>query len=38
MDNHLPVVIFNLNTPGNIQKVVTGGRVGTLITSAARQQ
>lgn len=38
MDNHLPVVIFNLNTPGNIQKVVTGGRVGTLITSTPRPQ
>jgi uridylate kinase len=33
MDNHLPVVIFNMNTPGNIRKVVTGERVGTVITN-----
>ena len=31
MDNKLPLSVFNLNQPGNIQKVVCGESVGTLI-------
>jgi len=31
MDNHLPLVVFNLKKNGNIFKVVCGERVGTLI-------
>jgi len=31
-DNRLPVVVFNLNVPGNIWRAARGGRVGTLIT------
>ena len=31
MDNHIPIVVFNLNTAGNIMKVVTGEQVGTTI-------
>ena len=31
MDNHIPLVVFNLNTPGNIMKVVKGHEVGTTI-------
>ena len=31
MDNHIPLVVFNLNTPGNIMKVVKGQEVGTTI-------
>lgn len=31
MDNHIPIVVFNLNTAGNIMKVVTGEEVGTTI-------
>ena len=30
-DNALPVVVFNLNVPGNIMRVATGETVGTLI-------
>lgn len=30
-DNRLPVVVFNLNVPGNILRVVEGEPVGTLI-------
>lgn len=30
-DNRLPVVVFNLNVPGNILRVVQGEPVGTLI-------
>jgi len=30
-DNSLAVVVFNLNTPGNIMRIATGENVGTLI-------
>jgi uridylate kinase len=30
-DNKLPIVVFNLNTPGNIMRVSMGETVGTLI-------
>jgi len=32
MDNSLPIIIFNLNVPGNIKKIVLGESVGTLVT------
>ena len=31
MDNELPIVVFNMNTKGNILKAVTGKKIGTLI-------
>jgi uridylate kinase len=31
-ENNLPIVIFNLNQPGNIRRVVLGERVGSLVT------
>jgi uridylate kinase len=31
-DNRLPIVVFNLNTPGNIMRMATGEEVGTLIS------
>ena len=30
-DNNLPIIIFNLNQRGNIQRVVIGERVGSLV-------
>jgi uridylate kinase len=30
-DNRLPVIVFNLNTPGNIMRMAMGERVGTVI-------
>ena len=33
MENDLPIVVFDLNTPDNITKVATGEPVGTIITS-----
>ena len=33
MDNHLPLVVFNLANKGNIKKVVCGEVVGTKITN-----
>lgn len=34
MDNKLPICVFNMNTPGNIQRVVQGERVGTVVEAA----
>ena len=31
MENKLPIIVFNMNTPGNLRKVVCGERVGTLV-------
>ena len=33
MDNKLPIVVFNLKTPGNIRRVVMGEAVGTIVTA-----
>lgn len=33
MDNKLPIVVFNLKTPGNIRRVVMGEAVGTVVTA-----
>jgi uridylate kinase len=33
MDNRLPILVFNLKTPGNIRRVVMGEAVGTLVTA-----
>jgi uridylate kinase len=32
-DNNLPIVIFNLNRAGNIRRVVTGEKVGSLVSA-----
>jgi len=32
MDNNLPVIVFNLTKPGNIQRVLRGESVGTLVS------
>ncbi len=31
MDNNLPIVVFNIATAGNLKKIATGERVGTLV-------
>ena len=32
-DNSLPMVVFNMNQPGNIRRVVLGEKVGSLVTA-----
>jgi uridylate kinase len=32
MDNHLPIVVFNLKTPGNIKRAIAGEPIGSLVT------
>jgi uridylate kinase len=33
MDNHLPIIVFNLRTKGNIKRVITGEPVGSFVTA-----
>ena len=32
-DNNLPLIIFNMNQPGNIRRVVMGEKVGSMVTA-----
>jgi uridylate kinase len=36
-DNELPIVVFDMNTPGNIRAVVRGADIGTLITTSTEE-
>ena len=31
MDNHLPLIVFNLKEKGNFERVVRGEPIGTLV-------
>src|ERR1700726_889474 len=33
MDNRMPIIIFNMNTAGNIKRVVMGEKVGSTVTA-----
>jgi uridylate kinase len=33
MDNKLPIVVFNLRTPGNIRRAIVGDAIGSLVTA-----
>lgn len=32
-DNNMPMIIFNMNQPGNIRRVISGEKVGSLVTA-----
>lgn len=32
MENKLPIIVFDMNTPGNLLQVVQGANVGTLVS------
>jgi uridylate kinase len=34
MDNKMPIIVFNMNVPGNLKRVVLGERVGSVVTAA----
>ncbi len=34
MDNRMPIIVFNMNVPGNLKRVVTGERIGSIVTTA----
>jgi uridylate kinase len=31
-ENNMPIVVFDMNRPGNLEKLVSGGKIGTLVT------
>jgi uridylate kinase len=31
MDNHLPIIVYDLKRKGNLRRVVQGERIGTLV-------
>ena len=31
MDNRIPIIVFNMNKPGNIRLVVEGQKIGTVV-------
>jgi len=33
MDNRMPILVFNMNTPGNIRRAVMGEKVGSTVTA-----
>ncbi len=33
MDNKMPILVFNMNVPGNLQRVVMGEKVGSMVTA-----
>jgi uridylate kinase len=33
MDNSLPIIVFNLNVPGNLKRVILGEKVGSLVAT-----
>ena len=37
MENDLPIVVFDLNQPGNIERVADGQNVGTMIAATAKE-
>jgi uridylate kinase len=37
MDNKLPLIVFNLTTPGNLKRVVQGHTIGTVVNHTATQ-
>jgi len=36
MDNNLPIIVFNMETEGNIERALMGESVGTIVRGAAR--
>jgi uridylate kinase len=37
MENKIPIIVFNMEVPGNLAKVLSGERVGTLVGRLERQ-
>ncbi|MGI4790737.1 MAG: UMP kinase [Janthinobacterium lividum] len=35
MENNIPIVVFDINVPGNIQRVADGASIGTLVSKDA---
>ncbi len=37
MDNNLPIIVFSLDKPGNLERIVLGEQVGTMISNQSAQ-
>lgn len=35
MDNHMPIIVFDMNNPNNIRAAIVGEKVGTLVSDQA---
>ena len=35
LENKLPIIVFDLNTPNNLKRAICGEAIGTLISSEA---
>jgi uridylate kinase len=33
MDNRLPILVFNLRTPGNLRRAVLGEQIGSTVSA-----
>ena len=33
MDNELPIIVFDVTTPGNIRRALSGETIGTLVST-----
>jgi uridylate kinase len=33
MDNRLPIIVFNLRTPGNLRRTIMGEQIGSMVTA-----
>jgi uridylate kinase len=31
MDNHLPIIVYDIKKKGNLRRIALGGKVGTLV-------
>jgi len=34
MENNMPIIVFDLNAPGNIKRVILGEKVGSLVAAS----
>jgi uridylate kinase len=33
-ENNLPIIVFDMDTPGNLRKLMEGAHVGTLVSAS----
>lgn len=31
MDNNIPIIVYNMNTKGNLEKIINGEKIGTIV-------
>jgi uridylate kinase len=38
MEHQIPIIVFNIGKRGNIEKIISGYKVGTLITGEGNER